>query len=668
MVWYRPQSPAQSHWEGTTSTYFVLASAILWAAMSVLGFLFAVDLSLTHELSIHVFQKTSKGWDALFFGCYLFLSSVLVGVLTAIPTVFVDKIARSQIDTLQKRSWNTPTIRVSLLRYLPFSVFVMSQFLALSLSVAAAPQYVRGLSERPTFLSSWSKLVRGASFNLIAQKDYGKLWKEMLEHSPTKALVFLLPSSILETPQLLGKTMKELGEPFPFFIDPPTFGSYLVQTLEGRGGLQERYFAPLATPEIFSASSGDAIGNTEFTIGPIAAWLAPEYRALEDVLTETPLDTRARSNFSISVTLRKRLALSQPQIYVLYRLGLLSVLYPQLRWEELVDDNLARLNRMASQIKTKDESSLKLLQLSELENIDPEIHHPYSGLRWPYVGSLTERQQILANTDTALAQIFSVVKELGNVSVFLLPYADSGPHPFFSHAFVLPARGGALENRIAALRSANLWYMPRDMAGLLRLATDRKNNDLDGKNLYSGIALCDQVFLPFNRLENGHDESVDLKEASWKFVNVDGNGDLNISTSLKFLYHAVYEHGVACRGRVVPGSPDRTLWVARLQTDLWQRDPQGEEKRVVDALFDGPQREVLSKNKKIKRTKKAPTQKNEVVEKVPEFDLYRVDDIGFGTSDVGASTAEEKQLFLKTFHDDIVPVLNDLARGRMLWE
>lgn len=694
MNWYQPKSPSQSSWEEGSGRYYIIGSILFWWALSGLGFAFLADFRVTETLVVQPFGSWATTREALWIGALLVLFSTFGGLIASIPALLVRKITGRQIEILQKRSWNAPVFRMQILKVIPFVALIISNFLVLSLSLGAAPQFSRNMSHRPSFLSSWSRLVYDTVHLRMRSRNYGKDWEQIASQGKTKSVIFLLPSSVMQTPNLLAQTTKELaGDSVPYFIDAPTLASSFVQKFSGSPGFKERYFAPLTSSATLVDVEERVTGSHEdFLLSPISSWLAAKNEAFQAILEETPVKEGAESvRGRTSSMLAKRLALSQPHLYFFFSTNLGNVFESRWRWRELINDDSVTLEAVTKNLlKDESNSRIKLIQFSELERVSKAVWHPNGGMRWPEINGLTERQRVYAAFDGFLAQAVRALKKSNRVSIYLLPYLDEVEPIRLNTAFIHIASESEASSDFAEWKSQNRWANARLIYRMLDMENKGEVVGSEGQNKSD----CEPIFYSFENLNKTSSmPNSNVEEDLWKFVSLSGDHRfLDVTSNLKFLYRKSFEYGVSCYFNETTNlssqepSQDNLKEYVPLNSRLWLIQTERSEKDLVDgvkegdalsALFSAPR---VVRIVKIQREPKRPqrpatNRRQESEEKIPEFTLYGVRESSSHDAAVNAAQKkfevmpeEVRKQFWKTFKDRVEPEFSQVSRGRMLWD
>lgn len=667
MVWYQPKSHSNASWDEDSSRYYVIFSILTWVAFAAGGLYFLSDFSVTADFSVDVFSNVDFTSAAVVASTLLVVASGFCGFVVSLPIVFVYRIVQGHIDNLQKRSWNVPTIRVSIYKSIPYTSFVVAHFVALSLSLGIAPQFARSLSERPTFLSSWTRLIYDEVFFPSINNVPEKLWSELFANEKTKEIIVLLPSSVLSTPNLLSETKKEIGEPFSVFLDSTNFAVELSQILEGGLGFQSRFHSPFLTASQLAPNRHDPVGAAPFSVAPAGAFFSPEYRSLSKLLGDDEI-TGDSAAYSVKTMIRRRLALSQPQLFLLFRTSWLRSVFDVWGWSELVVDDNYRLKEMLKTASSGDEG-LKLFQLSELEQTDERVFHPMSGLRWPSTLKLTEKQQIIAGVDEALAAAVRELKKSGNKSLFILPYADIFDSQSLTSAYAF-AHKPSVKNAVDEFIRNKSIVSTREISAFVRASLDADETQLPN----SQVLTCAPIFFSFKSLEARNRTKEGLQRALWNFVGVDSDGSFSVVPDLKFFYKLEREYGAQCRGQIASLPKRRGLWLVRLDSNMSKQSVQGDGDETLRSLvFHAPRIAVEKSSRVPQRPQRAPSRSasqraNEIQKKDLNFVLYMLEEGDFGERKIVRAPEETKQVFYAQFEPSLSPVLDDISRGQLLWD
>lgn len=675
MSWLgRPSSYPSANESGFNTRFLILSSILFWAVLCALGLIFLVDFSLTPTLHISVFSSWQNVQSFLY---SLIVFAVLCGVLggiAALPSAIVNRLFSPQIESLYRRSWSLPRTRIVFFKYSSLGLLLISNFLLLSLSLGAAPQYSRGRATQPGIVATWSQFVYDLLYAPgLKERGQGVVAKLNAQTS-AKTYVVFAPSSILSQPDVFVRLRKEIGEPVPFFADAPDLPTQIIQMLNGSIDFYQTYNAPVLTRRMLeSATLTDTTLSTLIGLGEsqlnirLSSELSELERAFSNELTtqaKQQLLQNENSDTHSQTTIKKRMVMSQPHLFLPFRMGLGKLFDKSWEWTNLVaDDGIEIIDTLQKQLEAKKTPGLTVIQLDELEQIPNSLFHPFSSLRWPVISGLLEKQKIVSRSDELLAQLAATVKKIGNVSLMLLPYPDLKTNKQLAWAFIYLPDSHPLKARYIQNQNTNGWvtsfaasdYLRASLPNELAIEEDSFNND----------HLCQPILYTF-----GKNDATQTLLNAWNFVELTKSQNFDAASDLRFLFKTRSSYAVFCKNVFTDSTPKRTngyIFQFLVDENLNLRD-----KPLLASLFQQAAKFELPIDKRsaLKDTsvKKPEKDAQPYLKLLSKLKIHRVIEQDFRQFDISPLSESQQEPVMKTFYDEFIRVSDDISHGQLFWD
>lgn len=673
MSWLgRPSSYPSANDGGFSTRFLVLSSILFWAALCALGLIFLVDFNLTPTLQVSLFASWQNVKSFLFCLIVFALFCCVHGVIAALPSAIVNRLFNPQIESLYRRSWSLPRARIVFFKYSSLGLLLVSNFLLLSLSLGSAPQYSRGRSNQPGIVATWSQFVYDLLYAPRLKQRGQAVVAKLSAQTSAKTYIIFAPSSVLSQPDVFVRLRKEIGEPIPFLADTPDFPTQIVQMLDGSLDFYQTYNAPILTRRMLendmltdmSLSTLIGLGESQLNIR-----LSPELKELEhafsgEFVAKTKQGHPEDSDTNAQTTIKKRMVMSQPHLFLPFRIGIGKMLDSSWEWTDLVaDDGIEIIETLQKQLDAKKPPSLTVIQLDELEQIPNSLFHPYSSLRWPVISGLLEKQKIVSRSDELLAQLAATIKKLGNASFMVLPYPDLKTTKQLAWAFVYLPDTHPLKARYLQNQKTWGWVTSFAASDYLRASLPTET-PLDDESV-NNDNVCQPMLYTF-----GKNDATHTLLNAWNFVHLTPRQNFEVASDLRFLFKTRSNYAVFCKNALTESTPKRTNgYIFQFLTDenLNLRD-----KQLLASLFQHASKFELSADKRNKQ-KDVPAKKPEkdaqpYLKLLSKLKIHRVIEQDFRQFDISPLAESQLELVMKTFYDEFIRVSGEISHGQLFWD
>lgn len=433
---------------------YVVISAVLWIVMSILGFVFLTDFRIADQFQMNPFADFATARSSTLNIVALLVLSALMGALAAIPALLMLFSLQPRIDFLQRKSGKSKGLTLLLLKQIPTIVLICTEVLLVSLALGTAPQLPRSWTEKPNLISEWSVFIYELFYYPLDNEHVASRWREALAPGkPTRTLNVFLPAALLSEQGSFPKLKKAMGESQPFFLTAPTFPALLAQVSMGQSAVEQKYLPPLIGENETGIVAG--AGKSEF-------FLRSEWHAFEN----EGQHKRGKSGvqWDRHEAIRMRLAQSQFQLFLLFRLGFMAAAHDNWQWRNIASDDAHALERYVDKLLEKGANTLPYqnIQLGELEHHIDFVRNPFAPLDWPATLLPSEQRWLVSKLDTALSAGLLQIKGRKDLSVFVVPFPELTLRSPFSMAYFKPAE--ELKTKAEALRyGERQWLTPADL-------------------------------------------------------------------------------------------------------------------------------------------------------------------------------------------------------------
>jgi hypothetical protein len=381
-------------------TYLIL-SALFWVVLSFIELVSLLDLRL---FSGHSLSPIRDGATFLTFSLAtvgLLLTSAVTGTLAALPAVACVLVANSGSAFNQHFESPTKRMRRKIINLSLPAICCVTHLLILLASMGTAPNYFRQVGSADGLLATMSRQVYEILFSEL-QFDHSRQWRLAFSErkKESETLVVLLPASILNMNGGFPLVERLTGAPVPFLLDSQFPASQMAEL-------------PIPSERIF---------NHNF---------------------KTPSTLRLTTDEIILA----RLALSQPQLFLLLRFGLGEQFSQVLRWENLIVDDATSLARFLTyKVSTDGSAPVSALALTEMDVWGDAL--PSLAVRLPRGTTESELRQRAHDLDLLLTRGLHALRQNEALDLLVLPYSDSGPGFPFSRAYIRPGKDSPLARLI----------------------------------------------------------------------------------------------------------------------------------------------------------------------------------------------------------------------------
>lgn len=416
---------------------FVLGSSLAWVALATFLFLVFFDLKVVDNLKpLHIgFNFATASLLRSFF--LVLLLNAVCGAVIALPAAAAAVTSMQKLDHLERYTLHKPIFKIFIFQTLPWFLYFAAAFLFVLAGLSAAPQFVKNKLSQGT-VSDVTLHLHELIFK--EKQEYGK-WKVA---APQK-VIFQLPASVLSNPALLPKTRSIMGEAVPFILDTQSYPTQVLQILQEKSDSLSRSASPFFETD---ASAAIAVRNaaTNYTkssdVKSVSLIAGPEFGFL------TKKELSEQSPLSIAEFVWKRVFLSQPQLFLIYRSDLLAIWGEEFRWKKLVVEDAQTVSDFMQTVKNQKTPGLHFVQLSEWDVFNSRIKHPLAGIKWP-VPSEKQAGFLYNKLDDLLAGLSSALKATQKVDFVIVPYPDSVPVPLYSYMFT--SKSAELQQQVTFL-------------------------------------------------------------------------------------------------------------------------------------------------------------------------------------------------------------------------
>lgn len=415
---FRSRSPMVRKTDKMTSfmtvlSRYVLFSSIFWVLFSLACFILLYNPNYGESSKLTLLSS----WHLIAFSMLvivgILLFSALLGAIISIPSILLKIIMKIRVDKKSLKG-QKPIILIYLSIYFPILLCIASNLIVLLISTSSTPQQMRNWLDPNFKLYKIQYKIYNNIFEIKKNNLY-KTWKNAgKELNKDSKFIFLIPQNLLLYKDLFTETKKILQKENQWLLYLPTKESITASILNTTYFADERLFLP--APLQNSEDKHFMENNNDLN------FIGINGRNLLNFNHIFPKDNLASNinNTWFNIFLN-RFAISQPQIYLFFRLGIISSIFNTWHWENLINSNnylLFSYGMKIASLSTKKENFV--LFLTELEG--KKVNSFFNAIDWPENISKDEFEKILKEIDLNLSIAIRGLKDSGIEKIVVAPY------------------------------------------------------------------------------------------------------------------------------------------------------------------------------------------------------------------------------------------------------
>lgn len=415
---FRSRSPIIRKVEKTTSFMTVLSryalySSLFWVFFAIICFVALYNPAYGEKSELTIFSSWQLGTLAIAVLAGILIFSALLGATLSLPAIILKIGMKIRVDK-KSRKGQKPVILIFLATYIPILVCIISNLFVVLISTSTAPQQMRKWLD-PSYKIYQIQTKIYQEFFQIKKNILYKNWKNNKIKKDAK-FIFLLPQNILNYKEYFKETRKLLTKENQWLLYLPTKESITASILN------EVYFADkrLFLPAPLQNSSVRNFENLEnYKTKNFIGINGKNLLNFNHIFSQDSVSSNLKNTW-FNVFLN-RIALTQPQILLFFRSGVISSFFIPWRWENLTNSNNYLLFSYAKKIaQSSPEKENFLFFLTELE--EKKENSFFKALEWPENISKQEFDNNLKEIDFNLAIAIKALKDSGIENIVIAPY------------------------------------------------------------------------------------------------------------------------------------------------------------------------------------------------------------------------------------------------------
>lgn len=432
---FRTRSPMIKKSDNITSFIivlwrYVIYSGVFWAIFSLFCLIILYDPTYGEKSSIHFFES----WHlSILFISAIFafiLLSFIIGSTISIPSIILKILIKIRIE--KKLSKGEKSIFLNYIsKYFPIITCIFSHLIILLISTSTAPQQMRNWFNH----SSKIYILQKKIYQEIFEPDLPEIfenWKSVsLKFNKDSKFIFLLPENLLLNKNLFNNTKNYLNYESNWLLYSLTKEATTASILDEVNFTDERLFSPAPLQSYYSKSN--------------------ELYSKKNIKTNNYIGINGKNLINFSYLFQKdslnknfnntwftiflnRIIVSQPQLFFIYKINLMSHILPYFNWENLTNNNSDLLLNYSKQLKNIEiRKNVFVFFLSELE------HSSYNSLlqaiEFPKNITKNEFEECVKNTDSFLSQAIRGLKASGHKNIMVVPYSQNDKKLNYGYGF-----------------------------------------------------------------------------------------------------------------------------------------------------------------------------------------------------------------------------------------
>ncbi|WGL59089.1 hypothetical protein QEJ31_11215 [Pigmentibacter sp. JX0631] len=415
---FRSRSPMVRKTDKMTSfmtvlSRYVLFSSIFWVLFSLACFVLLYNPNYGEKSKLTLLSS----WHLLTFSLMviagILIFSAFLGAVISIPAILLKILMKIRVDKKSLKG-QKPIILIYLSIYVPILLCISSNLIVLLISTSSAPQQIRHWIDPNFKLYKIQNKIYSNIFEIKRNNLY-KTWRNSTkELNKNSKFIFLIPQNLLLYKDLFSETKKILEKENQWLLYLPTKESIAASILNTTYFSDERLYLP--APIQNNEDKNPVQTNSELNFIGINGRNLLNFNS---IFQKDNLGSNINNTwFNIFLN---RFALSQPQIYLFFRLGFISSIFNTWHWENLINsDNylLFSYGMKIGNLTSKKENFL--LFLTELEG--KKVSNFFNAIDWPENISKEEFEKILKEIDLNLSIAIKGLKDSGIENIVVAPY------------------------------------------------------------------------------------------------------------------------------------------------------------------------------------------------------------------------------------------------------
>ncbi|KAB8039731.1 hypothetical protein GCL60_05570 [Silvanigrella paludirubra] len=418
---FRSRSPMVRKTDKMTSfvtvlSRYIIFSSIFWVLFSIICFMILYTPFYGDKSKLYFFSSLHLSilFLSVFIGILIF--SALLGTIISLPSILIKILMKIRVEK-KSRKGQKPVILIYLSTYFPILICISSNLIVLLISTSTAPQQMRKWFNNDFNLYKVQLKIFNDLFEVKTSDIYSK-WKSVGTNLKKESkFIFLLPRNLLMYKNSFIETRKILTKENNWLLYSPTKEALTASILG------EAYFADekLFLPAPIQTSNDANIENNKKTKNFIGI-NGKNLLNFNNIFHKDSLNIQINNNwFNIFLN---RIAISQPQILLFFRIRIISPIFYAWNWDTLTNSNSYLLYSYVNQLsKTDKKKENFVFFLTEMEGSKDNSF--FKSIEWPENITKEEFEKNLKKIDLYLSKAIKALKDSGQENILVMPYKQN---------------------------------------------------------------------------------------------------------------------------------------------------------------------------------------------------------------------------------------------------
>jgi hypothetical protein len=403
---------------------YMMYSGFFWVLISILFFLLLYNPNYGENSTLYFFSSIKLTTKFIIVLTSFLLFSFLIGTVISIPSIILKILMKIRLDKKSLKGMK-PVLLIYAATYFPILCCIFSHITILFINISATPAMGIQWFSEDSFLYRIQKKIYKNIYEIKEEEIYLK-WKFLSKKiKKNSKFIFAIPENLISYSNSFKETKNILKFKNDWFFDLHTKDSIAVSLLKEENIPKFYLPAPLSNHKIPSLNKSLNFIGVNSSILLNFSYIFQK-NCLQNFIYS--------SWFSVFLN---RIALSQPQIFAFFRIGIPGTLFSEWKWENIVNNNSYLLKLFPQKIITiNEEKENFLLFLTEME--EKQKQNLYQFIDFTENMSQKEFKKNLKKIDFYLTSAIRGLLEEGFKNIIVIPYRETSKDILFSksHSFL----------------------------------------------------------------------------------------------------------------------------------------------------------------------------------------------------------------------------------------